>query len=116
MREVPIHPEFLPELRQWAETDKMTGHIIQYCGHPITRLQEAWRIAKEKAGITRRLRLYDLRHFFVTSAIEAGADYKTLSDIVGSSPETLRRHYQHVSSAARVKLIGNMPSLPVFPS
>jgi site-specific recombinase XerD len=71
---------------------------------------------QRKGRITRRLRLYDLRHFFVTSAIEAGADYKTLSDIVGSSPETLRRHYQHVSSAARVKLIGNMPSLPVFPS
>jgi len=28
--------------------------------------------AKKKAGITRRLSLYDLRHFFVTTAIESG--------------------------------------------
>ena len=66
---------------------------------------------QKKAGITRRLRMYDPRHFFVTTAIEGGSDYKTLSEIVGSSPETLRRHYQHVSGAARISLIGRMPKI-----
>ena len=50
-----------------------------------------------RSGITRRIRPYDLRHRFVTSALEAGADIGALSDIVGSRPETLRKHYQHVT-------------------
>jgi integrase len=110
LREVPIHPEFEIELIKWKEKDNNPiGPIIHQNGRPILRLNAAWRFAKKNAGITRRLRLYDLRHFFVTTAIEAGCDYKTLSEIVGSSPETLRKHYQHVSGAARISLISRMP-------
>lgn len=52
--------------------------------------------------------MYDLQHDFVTSAIEAGVDYKTLSEIVGSNPETLRKYYQHVSSASKINAIGTI--------
>ena len=117
LRDVPIHPGFLLELKQWRDEDAKkglaNGPIIHYgkkvCS--IQRIDWSWRKAKKKAGITRRIRLYDLRHLFVTSAIEAGCDYKTLSDVVGSNPETLRRHYQHVSTAAKVALIDRMPTL-----
>jgi hypothetical protein len=34
-----------------------------------------------------------------------GADDKTLSEIMGSSPRTIMAHYQHVSSAARQKTV-----------
>jgi integrase len=112
IRDVPIHPDFVEELRSWTNKDNdPAGYIIHHKGQPITSLKVAWKYAKEKANITRRLRLYDLRHFFVTTAIESGSDYKTLSTIVGSSPETLRRHYQHVSGAAKVSLIERMPNL-----
>jgi site-specific recombinase XerD len=55
----------------------------------------AWKTALQGAGITRRIRPYDLRHQMITRALEAGADIKALSEVVGSSPETLRKHYQH---------------------
>lgn len=109
MREVPIHSEFIDELNQWWEADgKRFGHIIHKNGRRIRNLNKAWKIAKEKAGITRRLRFYDLRHDFVTTALEGGTDIKILADIVGSAPETLRKHYQHVSGASRVKAIENI--------
>ena len=115
MRNVPIHPEFLAELTKWKAMDnerQHEGHIVHYHGQGITKLDCAWATAKRKAGISgKRLRPYDLRHFFATSAIEAGSDYKTLSDIMGSNPETLRRYYQHVSDAARTNLIEHMPHL-----
>jgi integrase len=113
-RDVPIHPDFFEELKAWKEADVKRGYVgyIIHCARKrIQRIDGAWKITKKRAGIQRRIRLYDLRHFFVTSAIEAGCDYKTLSDVVGSNPETLRRHYQHVSNAARVDLIERMPSL-----
>lgn len=112
-REVPIHPKFYPILKSWYEKDGRDGWIIHYCGQPLrSGMNLAWLKAKKKAGITRRLRMYDIRHLFVTSAIEAGGDYKTLSEIVGSNPETLRKYYQHVSTAARQKLVCNIPELP----
>lgn len=66
----------------------------------MRKCQVSWSNAKKKAGITRRLRLYDIRHDFVTTALESGVDVGILSRIVGSRPDTLRKHYQHVSEAA----------------
>lgn len=114
LRDVPIHPAFAIELKRWHKEDIKNGHegyIIHRGKTGGGRIDFSWREAKRKAGITRRLRLYDFRHWYVTTAIEAGADYKTLSEVVGSSPETLRRHYQHVSTAARVSMVERMPVL-----
>jgi integrase len=115
LREVPIHPDFEKELKAWRDSDNNPyGPIIHQNGRPVKCLHVAWAFAKKNAGIParRRLRLYDLRHWYATTAIESGCDYKTLSEIMGSSPETLRKHYQHVSSAARISLVNRMPDLP----
>ncbi len=112
LREVPIHPDFLPELEEWYIKDgSQFGPIVHKDGLPIKSLANVWGSTKKKAGINRNLRLYSLRHWYATTAIEAGCDYKTLSEIMGSSPETLRKYYQHVSGAARVALVSNMPKL-----
>jgi integrase len=106
MRDVPIHTDFFAELKAWWDADENGfGPVIHKDGRPIKSLKIAWRIAKIKAGITRRLRLYDLRHDFVTTALESGVDIKILAEIVGSAPETLRKHYQHVSGRSRVEAI-----------
>ncbi len=117
LRDVPIHPNFIDELKSWWETDKKGfGPIIHYRGKPLRKLQTPWERTLKKAGIKRRIRPYDLRHYFVTTAIEEGTDYKTLSEIVGSSPETLRRHYQHVSNESRQKAVARMPKLNLPPA
>jgi len=109
LRDVPIHTEFYAELKTWWDSDgNGFGPVIHMDKKPIKSLKIAWRIAKKKAGITRRLRLYDLRHDFVTTALESGVDIKILAEIVGSAPETLRKYYQHVSGASCVKAIENI--------
>jgi integrase len=113
LREVPIHNDFLPELKLWYDKDNnQFGPIIHDKGIAVANLKYTWEITKKKAGITRILRLYSIRHWYATTAIEAGCDYKTLSEVMGSSPETLRKYYQHVSGAARIALVSNMPKLP----
>lgn len=98
-RHVPLHEELLGKLGQWYREDKKKGYtrLIHYHGKPIIKIQTAWAGALARAGITRRIRPYDLRHNFITQALEEGADVKALSEIVGSSPETIMRHYQHVT-------------------
>lgn len=108
LRDIPIHPDFLILLKSWWDEDGKSenGPIIHFAGAGITdNVLYSWRTAKKRAGITRRLPFYFLRHDFVTTALESGIDIKTLAEIVGSSPETLRRHYQHVSGEAKVRAI-----------
>jgi integrase len=117
-RSVPIHPDFMANLRSWWETDKARGipWIVSWCGKTINKVCTVWEHTLTKAKITRRLRPYDLRHLFVTLALENGGDHKALSEIVGSKPETLMRHYQHVTSALRRRTVELIPPAPNIPS
>jgi len=110
-RRVPVHPDLAPVLEKWRLEDEKTGPIIHYNGRPVKSLKKAWWGALDRAGITRRLRMYDLRHQFVTAALEHGADIKGLAEIVGSSPETLRRHYQHVTAEIHRQIIAKIPPI-----
>lgn len=112
-RHVPLHDELFKELKAWHKKDQQNGigHIIHYHGKPIKKIQSAWEGTLARAGITRRIRLYDLRHNFITQALEGGADVKALSEIVGSAPETIMRHYQHVTRKLHRKTVAKIPSL-----
>ena len=118
-RTVDIHPEFLALLKEWFKEDRKTFEeedisdrpMVHWAGKPVGRILKSWKTAVAKAGITRRLRPYDIRHQFVTRAIEGGADIKTVSEIVGSSPRTLMHTYQHVSNPLRKRTILNMEGL-----
>jgi len=110
-RQVPLHDDFIKKLKQWYRKDKKKGYIIHYHGKPIKKIQTSWKGALERAGITRRIRPYDMRHYFISRALEEGADMKALSEIVGSRPETIMRHYQHVSTEMRRKTVAMIPKL-----
>jgi len=110
-RHVPLHDDFIEELETWWILDKKTGPIISYLGKSIKSLRRTWAATLKRAGITRRIRPYDLRHNFITMALEQGADIKALADVVGSSPETIRRYYQHVTKTQHRKTIAKIPPL-----
>jgi integrase len=106
-REVPIHPDLLPNLKAWHTEDRKNGrtNIVHYHGRRVRSIGKAWRSAVAAAKIGRAVRPYDLRHHFVTRAIEEGADLKALSEIVGSAPQTLIKFYQHVTTRQHEKTV-----------
>jgi len=86
------------------------AYIISYKGQPIQSIKTAWKGCKERAGISRRIRLYDLRHAFATETIAAGADVKAVSDIMGhSTTAMIHRHYQHVVDEQKRKVVASVP-------
>jgi integrase len=118
-RAVPLHPAFVEMLNKWRKQDnidqkkgKKPQFLVNYRGKPVKSIKTAWRNAKDRAGIRRRLRPYDLRHGFATGALEAGADLKAVSEILGHSrTDTTTRIYQHTSPALQRAAIGNLPDI-----
>ena len=111
-REVPIMDALLPVFRAWKQADIIQGqeYVIHFRGKPLEHIQTAWTAALKKAGITRRLRPYDLRHAFATDAIAGGADIGTVAKLMGhASVEMVCRHYQHVATKQKRQAVESLP-------
>lgn len=115
-REVPIKSSLLDIMRKWREEDAAQGisHVISYRGKPVQSIGIAWRKSLKRAGITRRIRPYDLRHAFATEAIAAGVDIGTVADIMGDDPKMLLEHYQHVADKQKRAAVEALPEIPNY--
>jgi len=96
-RVLDVPAELLSILAAWRAEDGVgITHIIHYAGKPIKSIKRSWATALRRAGITRRIRPYDMRHFFATEAIRNGADLKAVAEILGHANMTMiLKHYQH---------------------
>ena len=94
---LPLRPEFLAQIQELLIKEPGRRYLVEYECLPVTTLKTAWTSAKKNAGITRRLRLYDLRHLYATSLLSNGADLKAASEMLGhTSPTTTLNTYYHV--------------------
>jgi site-specific recombinase XerD len=75
-------------------------------------VKKAFAGAKQRAGISRRLRMYDFRHAFATFALKKGADLKSVSRLLGHSRvDTTANIYQHVDDEMKRDAIDRLPSV-----
>ena len=111
---LPLRPEFLAKIRDVLAKDPGRRFLIEYDLEPVTSLKTAWNSTKKRAGITRRLRLYDLRHWFASNILARGADLKATSELLGhSSPATTLNTYYHILERQKREAINflEIPSL-----
>jgi integrase len=109
------------DLLRWREEDiRAAGDeqdlgdlpVVHFRLKPIESLKRSWATAKRKAGVTRRMRLYDLRHAMATHALEGGADLKAVSEILGHSrADTTLRFYQHVLKDQHRQAVNRIPRI-----
>lgn len=112
-RYIPIHEALLPKIRAWKKQDGNTSPcVIHYRGKPVKRVSETWRKIRDKAGIARKIRLYDLRHAFATLSMAESGDIKSIAEIMGhSNYNMLLSVYQHVSNSLKIKAVNSIPVL-----
>ena len=111
-RSVPIHTALLKALVKWHADDGGKGYLIHYNDKSISSLKHSWANTKRRAGITRRLRPYDCRHFFATMMLAAGGDLKSTSEMLGHSrPDTTVRVYQHTDALMHRANIDRLPDM-----
>lgn len=118
--EADTEQQLRDRLLTWKEQDeKVKGgegisavHVVHFRFQPVKSLKRAWKTAKARAGITRELRLYDLRHAFVSNLINEGTDYRTASELAGHSrPDTTMRTYHHTSEKQHREAVKRVPKL-----
>lgn len=118
-REVPIRQSLLPVFGAWQKADIAQGiqYLINYKGKQVQTIKKAWATALINAGITRRIRPYDLRHAFATQLIAAGADIGTVAKLMGhSGPAMLLAHYQFVMDKQKRDAVEALPQLEHVPN
>ncbi|MBF0414120.1 MAG: tyrosine-type recombinase/integrase [Desulfamplus sp.] len=124
-RFIPLHPDFRLHLEHWKTADNinsdininsasrlLNNYIILWKGQKVKSIKKSFITAKAKAGITRRLRLYDFRHAFATNILKAGGDLKSTSEMLGHTrTDTTSRIYQHTDIDMHRTNINLIPSL-----
>lgn len=110
-RTVPLRADMMPQLEEWKAADDEAGveYVIHWAKKPVKRLKQSWKNSKERAGISRRIRLYDLRHTFATYALEAGVDSGTVAKIMGHT--NIKTVHQHVLDRQKVAAVEALPAL-----
>lgn len=117
-REVPIRESLLPLFQQWRQEDFADGvlYLIHHKGKPVESIKRAWMQALRRAGITRRIRPYDLRHAFATELIAGGVDIGTVAKLMGhSSPAMILMHYQYIMDGQKRAAVEALPELVHVP-
>ena len=69
-------------------------YIIAYKGKPISSIKKTWHKSLERAGITRRIRPYDLRHAFAVAHYRRYRDVYATSRALGHASVNMTAVYQ----------------------
>lgn len=92
-RIVPLSPDALAILRELPRT---SIYILPgRKGGPIGGQRKMWRRVLEKAGITDRVRIHDLRHTVGSYAHRAGASQRDVADLLGHKQMSTAARYIH---------------------
>lgn len=116
-RAIPIPKDALEALRAWAKEDAKAGcpYVIHHHGRKIRSISTGWHNALRRAGISRRIRPYDLRHAFATRLLAYTPALKAVSTAMGHVDERMiLRHYQHVSLRELRRAVDAAPRLRLY--
>jgi integrase len=113
---LPLRQEFLVRLRAVALAEPGRSWLVEYKGRQVGSLKTAWLWALKRAGVTRRLRLYDLRHWYASRMLSGGADIKAVSELMGhASPVTTMTTYYHLLEGQKRQALDSLrvPNLSI---
>jgi integrase len=110
-RRVTLKPSFMMRLRAAHESSD-SDHIITYHGNPIKTLGKSLKTAPKKAGIKKKVRLYDIRHLYGTLMAKNKADIFAIKILMGHSDiETTKRYLHHADGMKQDAVENCLPDL-----
>jgi integrase len=109
-RVIPLKDVFLERLREKEKTSQ-SGFIIEYKGKPVKGLKRSLKTALKRSGITKKVRLYDIRHLYGTTLAENGIDAFTIMALMGHTEITTTVRYIHKGEQAQINGVNTLPDL-----
>ena len=104
VRVLPIPQQFRDLFLTWYQADGCAADKTVTVSHHA--VSKRWRKLLKKAGITRRIRPYDLRHAFATNALRRGIDIGTVAKLMGhTSTAMIVKYYQYVGDQDKLKAL-----------
>jgi site-specific recombinase XerD len=99
-RYVPLPESILPKLREYYLLYKPKIFLFegQYGGaYAKSSLQQVFRRAMNRAGITKKIGIHGLRHSYATHLLEAGADMRFIQELLGHNSIKTTQMYTKVT-------------------
>ncbi len=93
-RTVPLHPSLKEIIDRQPKYDAC-DFVFAWNGKPVKDCKTTWRALKKRLGITRRLRLHDLRHTFGSYLAMNGVDIDERMALMGHKSYIAARIYTH---------------------
>ena len=105
VRQVPVHPDLLPILKQLKQEQKTSPLLTNLDGSLITPLQRSNMITNvcKKTGI--KFNLYMLRHNMATDLINMNISQRTVQDILGHASFNMSLEYARSTEEDRKKAV-----------
>ncbi len=107
---IQLPDDFLWELRARQKQSK-SGYIIEYQGKPIKRLDKALSNTAERLGLNYDVIMYDVRHLWITTAIDQGFDPSVIAHMAGTSIEMIHANYYEPHAVEQSRMMQGMPDL-----
>lgn len=115
-RWVPIDDDvFLAHLHE-HQSRARTEYIIEFRSRQVKSLAKSFRLACADAGITYKVRMYDIRHHYATILANNGTPVQVISRLIGHSrTSTTMDVYMEVFPKEIYKVNGKIPTLHTAP-
>lgn len=105
-RYVVLSSFLLNGLRKYIKSSKPKEYLFNGSvkGKPMgsSAIQQSFRLAVKKAGITKEVSVHSLRHTYATHLLEEGVDIVTIKELLGHATIEATMMYLHVAKVNRI--------------
>ena len=106
---VQCSDDFMREL--WTRQQRHGRYLIEYKGRPVKSLKTTLKHAASELRLPYSVTMYDIRHLWITCALDQGLEMSAIAYIAGTSVEMIQRNYYEPHRAERNRAVEIMPRL-----
>lgn len=107
---VQCNTSFMRKLHT-RESLHQSGYLVEYKGRQVKRLDTALQTAAKKAKLSYTPCMYDVRHLWITTMLDAGLEPSAIAYLAGTSVEMVHKNYYEPHQAERGRAAELLPQV-----
>ena len=107
---VRLDADFIRALAVKASQHR-SGYLIEFRGQRVYDLGKSLENAATRAGLPYTVCMYDVRHLWITTALDSGLEPSAIAYMAGTSVEMIHKNYYEPHAAEKARALEIMPRL-----